>query len=127
MAGWVREQPEGLEMPVGEGATRISGGQRQRLAVARALLQNCEAVLLDEATSQLDPPNEQRLIDSLVRHNSDRIIIAITHRPSLAVQADQVVMFTDGVVYASGHHLELLEDPAYRDLINSEPPHRGTS
>ncbi|MBB6174741.1 ABC-type multidrug transport system fused ATPase/permease subunit [Nocardiopsis mwathae] len=126
MAEWVREQPDGLETPVGEGATRISGGQRQRLAVARALLQDCEAVLLDEATSQLDPPNEQRLVDSLVRHNRDRIIIAITHRPSLAVHADQVVMFDDGVVATSGSHGELLEDPAYRDLISSANPRPGT-
>ncbi|MDS1271539.1 ABC transporter ATP-binding protein [Lipingzhangella sp. LS1_29] len=124
---WVADQPAGLDTPVGEGGVRVSGGQRQRLAVARALLQDGAAILLDEATSQLDPPNEQRLVDSLVRHNRDRIIIAVTHRPSLAVQADQVIMLMDGVVCASGTHAEMLTNPAYRKLISNWNPQLDVS
>ncbi|MGW0522106.1 ABC transporter ATP-binding protein [Crossiella sp. NPDC003009] len=116
---WVVGLPEGLDTTTGEGGATVSGGQRQRLAVARALLQDADVLLLDEATSQLDPANEHTLVRTLVRHHGDRIVIAVTHRMPLAQQADQVIMLCDGTVHAGGPHTTLLHDPAYQRLVAS--------
>ncbi|MGW7550275.1 ABC transporter ATP-binding protein [Streptomyces rimosus] len=115
---WVRSLPDGLDTEVGERGVHISGGQRQRLAVVRALLRDSEVLLLDEATSQLDPHNERTLLDSLAVHAKDKIVIAVTHRMPIALQATQVIMMEDGRVHAAGHHTALLEtEDKYRALI----------
>ncbi|MFI9006160.1 ABC transporter ATP-binding protein [Actinosynnema sp. NPDC053489] len=116
LSDWVTSLPRGLDTEVGERGVQISGGQRQRLAVARALVRDSEVLLLDEATSQLDPFNEQVLVRSLMQDSGDRVVIAVTHRMLLAQHADQVVMLHRGVVHATGRHEELLSDPAYRHL-----------
>ncbi|GGP79840.1 ABC transporter ATP-binding protein [Saccharothrix coeruleofusca] len=127
LAEWVSGLPDGLDTEVGERGVGISGGQRQRLAVARALARDSEVLLLDEATSQLDPFNERLLVKSLTRQYRDRIIIAVTHRMQLAHEADQVVMLRGGAVHARGRHDQLLTDPAYRELVASPEPtiHNG--
>jgi len=119
LADWIATLPDGLDTEVGERGLRISGGQRQRLAVARALARDSDVLLLDEATSQLDPINERHLVRSLTRESRDRVIIAVTHRMPLAHEADQVVMLCAGLVHACGRHDELLADPDYRELVAS--------
>ncbi|MFD0485867.1 ATP-binding cassette domain-containing protein [Saccharopolyspora spinosporotrichia] len=116
---WIEGLPLGLDTEVGERGVQISGGQRQRLAVARALARDSEVLLLDEATSQLDPLNEQNLVRSLTRDFRDRVVIAVTHRMPMAYQADQVIMLRHGSVHARGTHDDLLSDPHYRQLIAS--------
>ncbi|GAA1288515.1 ABC transporter ATP-binding protein [Saccharothrix xinjiangensis] len=121
---WVTSLPRGLDTEVGERGVQISGGQRQRLAVARALARDSEVLLLDEATSQLDPYHEQVLVRSLMQDSRERIVIAVTHRMLLAQHADQVVMLHQGAVHARGRHEELLDDPLYRHLtaaVDSSP------
>ncbi|MFD9890360.1 ABC transporter ATP-binding protein [Amycolatopsis sp. NPDC059027] len=120
LTNWVDSLPEGLDTRVGERGVAISGGQRQRLAVARALLRGADVLLLDEATSQLDAISERVLLDSLAHEARDRIVLAVTHRLSVAVEADRLVFLEDGEVRAVGRHEELLRsDPVYRELVDA--------
>lgn len=117
LENWVNSLPRGVDTPVGECGVAISGGQRQRLAVARALLRGTDVLLLDEATAQLDAASERILLDSLVREAHSRVVLAVTHRVSVAAMADQIVLLNDGGVRAVGPHLALLRsDPVYREL-----------
>jgi ABC-type multidrug transport system fused ATPase/permease subunit len=114
---WIGSLPEGLDTPVGERGVTISGGQRQRLAVARALLRKAEVLLLDEATSQLDGRSEQVLLRTIVETARARTVVAVTQRFSIAAYADRVVVLDDGRIRAVGRHEELLgKDAFYRAL-----------
>lgn len=114
---WIGSLPDGLDTPVGERGVTISGGQRQRLAVARALLRKAEVLLLDEATSQLDGWNEQVLLRTIVETARARTVVAVTQRFSIAAHADRVVVLDDGRIRAVGRHEELLgSDAFYRAL-----------
>ncbi|GGM70483.1 putative ABC transporter ATP-binding protein [Longimycelium tulufanense] len=127
---WVNSLPDGLDTPVGERGVEISGGQRQRLAVARALLRDADVLLLDEATAQLDAISERTLLDSLAHQSHERTVLAITHRLSVAAEADQLVLLDEGRVRAVGRHDDLLTaDSMYRELVtafgaqgNGRPP-----
>jgi ATP-binding cassette subfamily C protein CydCD len=83
--------PHGLDTPVGSGGTALSGGERRRLAVARALLADREVVLLDEPTAHLDPPTAQALVADLRRALAGRLVVCVTHSRDLAGAADTVV------------------------------------
>ena len=111
--------PEGYNTLIGEGGASLSGGEKQRLSIARAMLKDAQIVLLDEATASLDPENEveiQKAIDTLIK---GRTVIVIAHRLKTIMGADHIVVLSDGKVEEQGTHSELMcRDGLYRKLWN---------
>lgn len=107
-AEWVRGLPEGLDTVVGERGVQVSGGQRQRLALARAVLRNPPVLLLDEATSHLDAASEAAVQLGLQQAGKGRTVLTIAHRLSTVVGADQIILMHEGRVAAVGTHAALL-------------------
>ena len=106
---FIMSLPDGYETMVGEGGSTLSGGEKQRISIARALLKDAPVILLDEATSSLDPENEvliQQAISALVENKT---VIVIAHRLQSVCNADQIVVLKDGEVYEAGDHEGLLK------------------
>jgi ATP-binding cassette subfamily B protein len=101
--------PRGYDTELEEGATNLSGGQRQRLAIARALLINPPVLILDEATSALDAESEAIVSANLKRMAKGRTVLSISHRLSMLVEADKILVLERGKVYDMGTHEELLQ------------------
>jgi ATP-binding cassette subfamily B protein/subfamily B ATP-binding cassette protein MsbA len=112
--------PDGYETLLGNARTRLSGGQMQRLALARAILRDPDILILDEATSQIDTESEHLINQALASFLKGRTGILITHRPSSLMLADRVIVMQDGQIAAEGKHEELLAtDRFYQSLCRS--------
>jgi ABC-type multidrug transport system fused ATPase/permease subunit len=117
---FIRALPAGYDTPIGERGARLSGGQAQRIALARAFLKNAPLLILDEATSNLDPDTEALLIDAMHTLKQDRTVLIIAHRLSTVYQADQIVVLDGGRVVESGTHADLLaRRGAYHRLVTA--------
>jgi subfamily B ATP-binding cassette protein MsbA len=106
---FIRQLPLGYETVVGERGTQISGGQRQRLALARALVRDPEILILDEATNALDTLTDRAFQEALMRFGEDRTIIVVAHRQALIEKADYVVVLDEGRVVEQGEPRTLLQ------------------
>ncbi|MFB6261929.1 MAG: ABC transporter ATP-binding protein, partial [Thiohalorhabdaceae bacterium] len=114
---FVERLEEGLDHPVGERGARLSGGQRQRLAIARALLRDAPILILDEATSSLDPDSERFVQQGLQRLMQGRTTLVIAHRLGTIQRADTIAVMQEGRIVEQGSHNELLSrDGAYAHL-----------
>ena len=110
--------PEGYATPIGERGFSLSGGQRQRIAIARAILADPRVLILDDATSSVDPTKEHEIRDALAEVMAGRTTIVIAHRPATIALADRVVLLSGGRVAADGTHESLLAtSDEYREVL----------
>jgi ATP-binding cassette subfamily B protein len=118
---FVERMPEGLDAPIVQGGTNVSGGQRQRLAIARALVRRPEIYLFDDAFSALDLATDARLRAALRPETRDATVVVVAQRVSTIRDADLILVLEDGRVVGRGTHAELLEsDPTYREIVASQ-------
>jgi subfamily B ATP-binding cassette protein MsbA len=110
---FIMAQPKGYETVIGDKGCLLSGGQQQRLAIARAILKNAPILLLDEATSSLDSESEQQIQKALAKLAAGRTVIAIAHRLSTVLSADQIIVMDSGRIKEIGTHAELLDKSGY--------------
>src|SRR5205807_1468711 len=108
--------PDGYETMIGEHGFSLSGGQRQRVAIARAIVAEPRVLILDDATSSVDPTKEHEIRDALAEVMRGRTTIVIAHRPATIALADRVVLLDEGRIVAEGTHESLLDSsPRYRE------------
>jgi len=118
---FVERMPEGLDAPIVQGGTNVSGGQRQRLAIARALIRRPELYLFDDAFSALDLTTDARLRAAMKPETRDATVVVVAQRVSSIRDADLILVLEDGRVVGRGTHEELLEsDPTYQEIVTSQ-------
>ena len=107
----IAKLPQGYDTPAGEAGKRLSGGEKQRIAIARMLLKNAPIVILDEATANVDPENEDRLQKAIEALTRDKTIIMIAHRLKTVCHADQILVVDHGRIVQQGTHEQLIGQP----------------
>ena len=124
----VEAMDDGLDTLIGERGTKLSGGQRQRLLLARAILSDRPILVLDEATSQVDPRTDARVHGALQRLRSRKSVITISHRLSTVLNADSIAVIDRGRLVATGTHADLLaSSQEYRRLFARQERDSGGS
>lgn len=108
---FIAKLPQGYDTPAGEAGKRLSGGEKQRIAIARMLLKNAPIVILDEATANVDPENEDRLQKAIEALTRDKTIIMIAHRLKTVCHADQILVVDHGRIVQQGTHEQLIGQP----------------
>ncbi len=101
--------PQGYDTPAGEAGKRLSGGEKQRIAIARMMLKNAPIVILDEATASIDPENEYLIQQAISELTRGKTIITIAHRLATIQNADQILVVDDGRIAECGTHDELIQ------------------
>jgi ATP-binding cassette subfamily B multidrug efflux pump len=120
-AGFVRAMPEGLDAPIAQGGTNVSGGQRQRLCIARALVANPQIYLFDDSFSALDLSTDARLRAALKPHTRQATVVIVAQRVSTITDADEILVLEDGRIVGTGRHDELVATcPTYAEIVESQ-------
>ena len=115
---FIRKLPQGYDTPAGEAGKRLSGGEKQRIAIARMMLKNAPIVILDEATASIDPENEHLIQSALSELTRGKTIITIAHRLATIQNADQLLVVDNGRIAERGTHAELMQqDGVYKRFI----------
>ncbi len=118
---FVEAMPGGLEAPIAQGGTNVSGGQRQRLSIARALVRRPEIFLFDDSFSALDLATDARLRAALRPHTAKAAVLIVSQRVSTITDADQIIVLDDGAIVGLGRHDELLKTcPTYVEIVESQ-------
>lgn len=120
-ADFVRAMPDGLDTAVAQGGTSVSGGQRQRLAIARALVKRPPIYVFDDSFSALDTATDARLRAALRRDAADATVIVVAQRVATVLDADEIIVLEQGRIVGRGRHAELLEScPTYAEIVSSQ-------
>ena len=113
--------PEGYNTLIGEGGASLSGGEKQRISIARAMLKDAGIIIFDEATANIDPENEDKLKEAIESLTKNKTVIMIAHRLKTIRNADQILVLKDGEIVERGSHEELIKNNGlYSDLINAK-------
>ena len=118
---FIESLPKGYETVIGEGGASLSGGEKQRISIARAMLKDAPIVILDEATANVDPENEDRLQRAIEALTGDKTIIMIAHRLKTVKNADQILVIDHGEIVQQGRHETLINQKGiYADFVGSK-------
>ena len=118
--------PDGYDTVIGEGGGTLSGGEKQRISIARAILKNAPVIILDEATASIDPENEHLIQSALSELTKGKTVITIAHRLATIEQADQILVVDDGKIVQQGKHAQLMEeDGLYRRFAKARSRAEG--
>ncbi len=118
---FIKSLPDGYNTVIGEGGATLSGGEKQRISIARAMLKNAPIVILDEATANVDPENEDRLQKAIEALTRDKTIIMIAHRLKTVRNADQILVIDHGSIVQKGKHEQLISEPGiYSDFVGGK-------
>ena len=120
-ADFVKAMPDALHSPINQGGSNVSGGQRQRLAIARALVHKPDIYLFDDSFSALDLSTDARLRAALAPHITNSIVLLVAQRVSTIAKADQILVLENGETVGLGTHEQLLETcPTYAEIVASQ-------
>ena len=115
---FISSLPHGYDTVVGEGGASLSGGEKQRISIARAMMKNAPVIFLDEATANVDPENENELMHAIQALTAEKTVIMIAHRLKTVERANQIIVVDHGKIVQQGTHAELMEqDGIYRNFI----------
>lgn len=118
---FIEALPEGYNTLIGEGGASLSGGEKQRISIARAMLKDAGIIIFDEATANIDPENEDKLKEAIESLTKNKTVIMIAHRLKTIRNADQILVLKDGEIVERGSHEELIKNNGlYSDLINAK-------
>ena len=117
---FIMELPDGYKTKIGEGGSSLSGGEKQRISIARALIKDAEIIIFDEATANIDPENEDRLQTAIEELTKDKTVIMIAHRLKTVKNAEKIIVLDEGKVVQEGKHDDLIQKSGiYSNFINS--------
>ena len=115
---FIEALPDGYDTVIGEGGASLSGGEKQRISIARAMLKDAPIIILDEATANIDPENEDRLQKAIEELTRDKTILMIAHRLKTVRNADQILVVDDGKIVQQGRHEDLIRQKGiYADFV----------
>ena len=116
---FIEQLPDGYNTVIGEGGSTLSGGEKQRISIARAILKNASIVILDEATASIDPENEHLIQQAISELTVGKTVIVIAHRLATIEHADQILVVDAGQIVQQGTHTELIQQNGlYRRFID---------
>lgn len=125
---FISKLPNGYDTIIGDGGATLSGGEKQRISIARAILKDSPIIILDEATASVDPENEHLIQNAISSLTKGKTVIVIAHRLATIQDADQILVIDNGDVVQKGNHLELInQDGIYKNFINIKESAEGWS
>lgn len=123
---FIMSLPNGYDTVIGEGGASISGGEKQRISIARAIMKNAPIIILDEATANVDPENEKELVEAIDALTKEKTIIMIAHRLKTVRNADQIAVVENGKIAQLGTHTQLMQEGGiYRSFVNARQQAAG--